>query len=55
MAAKEGVKLSLRIAPELRGKIEAAAVQEKRSLSNMVVVALSDWASARDQHHGEAA
>jgi predicted HicB family RNase H-like nuclease len=41
-------KLSVRVEPDLAGKIETAAAAERRSVSNMVRCVLADWAAARE-------
>ena len=45
--------LKLRIEPELRAAIEAAAVQERRPTSNLVRCVLADWLDARAEEAGE--
>jgi predicted HicB family RNase H-like nuclease len=52
--AKEAAKLSLRIEPELRGRIEAAAVADHRSINNWVTTVLARWVD-QQQTEGRAA
>lgn len=39
--------LNLRIAPELKAEAEAAAAEERRSLTSLVEKLLSDWLRSR--------
>jgi predicted transcriptional regulator len=40
-------RLSLRLADDLRRRLERVAEQERRTLTNVIEIALEDWLNAR--------
>ena len=46
-------RISLRLSDELRKRLERAAQQERRTLTNVIEIAIEDWLEARTKKVGK--
>lgn len=47
MSSEKSIAISFRVSPSLKKLLEAAAAQERRSLTNMMEVALVDYCARK--------